>query len=312
MTIDWNDMRLSCLDFYQEVLHSSDEALGKLGYEEVSIFYASIWIQLQILTNGIALGSVVVLQNGRNAGHATGYEIQEFELHHVLKMCETHLFSDALRCSGAMDDYIQENRLIRSEHLLMFDWSSLVYMTSVIKSPYVPAHLTHSSSDFLNVMQPDSFADNPDVALQPLEVVPLGHIRDMLRREFNIHADFTARFILSHLNNLGFFDRLDHTALLFEDGTGNDVHCIFPLPFGLDLSANVEVLLSAVEGCLSDLDLSVTEVGLLLLVRRFWPNCLTTELVFRRLTRSLLRWILSEVRYTFRTDDQLDSTCMTG
>jgi hypothetical protein len=313
MNIDWEDLRLSCLDFYQEVLHLSDEALGKLGYEEVSILYGSMWIQLQILMNGIALGSVVVLQGGRNAAHATGYKIQEFELHHVLKICETHLFSGTLRSSGAMDDYTQENRLSRTEHLLMFDWCNLMYMTSVSKSPYFPAQLPHSSSDFLNVVQPDSFADDhPDVALQPLEVVPLGHIRDMLRQEFNVHADFAARFILSHLNNLGFFDRLDRAAILFEDGNGNDVQCIFPLPFGVDLSANVEVLLSAVEGCLSDLDLSVNEVGLLLLVRRFWPNGLTTELVFRRLTRNLLRWILSEVRHSLWIDSQLDSTWTTG
>jgi hypothetical protein len=261
-----------------------------------------MWIQSQIITSGIALGSVVVLQNGRNAVHANGYKIHEFELHHALKMCETYLSSDTLRCSDATDDYMQENRLARSEHLLMFDWSNLVYMTSATKSPYIPPQVSHSSSDFLNVIQPDSFVNHSqDIALQPLEMVPLWHIRDVLRQEFNIQADVAAHFILSHLNHLGFFDCLDRTTSLFEDGDGKDAYCIFPLPFGLDISTNVEVLLSAVEGCLSDLDLSVNEVGLLLLIRRFWPNGLATELAFRRLTRNLLCWILAEVRQNLQT-----------
>lgn len=297
INIDWKDLRFSCLKFHGEVLNFSYEALGKLGYEEVSILYASMWIQLQILTSGIALGSIVVLQNGKNAAHTKGYETYEFELHHALKMCETHLSSDTLRCSDAMDEYMQENRLARSEHLLMFDWSNLVYMTSAIKTPYTPSQLTHSSSDFLNVIQPDSFVSHfPDAALQPLEVMPLWHIRDVLRQEFNIQADAIAHIIISHLNHLGLFDRLgrNRDTSFFEDGDGRDLYCIFPLPFGLDISTNVEVLLSAMEGCFSDLDLFVNEVGLLLLVRRVWPNGLTTELAFRRLTRNILCWILAE------------------
>jgi len=292
--IKWEDLRLSCLKFHREVLHLIDQMLGKLGYEEVSILCAIMWIQVQIITNGVELGSVVVLQNGRNAAHAKDYRIHEFELHHALKMCETHLSSDTLQCSDAMDDYLHENRLVRSEHLLMFDWSNLVYMSSAIKSPHILSNPFHSSSDFLNVIKPDNLNHSRDVALQPFEVVPLWQLRDVLRQEFNIHADVAAHFVLSHLNHIGFFDCLDRS--LFEAGSGKDPYCIFPLPFGLDLSTNVEVLLSAVEGCLLDLDLSVNEVGLLLLVRRFWPNGLITELAFRRLTRSVLSWILAEVR----------------
>ena len=296
ISIDWEDLRLSCVEFH-EVLRLSDKALSDLGYEEISIIFASIWIQLQIIANGIALGSVVVEQNDRNATYPKGYDMHEFELHHALKMCEIHISSDALRCSDTMDDYMQENKLACSEHLLMFDWSNLVYLTSAIKLPYVLPQLSQSSSDFLNVIQPDGLVDHSsDLALQPLEVVPLGHIRNLLRQEFNIHADIAVELILSHLNHLGLLERLDCNTNLNDENS----YCIFPLPFGFDISTNVEVLVSAVEGCLSDLDLSVNEVGFLLLVRRLWPNGMTTELAFRRLTHTLLLWILAEVRQNLR------------
>ena len=71
--------------------------------------------------------------------------------------------------------------------------------------------------------------------------------------------------------------------------------CSFPIPMGLEVSTEVETLVAAIEGCLSDIDLSVNEAGLLLLVRRFWPDGMLTEYALRRLSKALLAWILAEV-----------------
>ena len=70
---------------------------------------------------------------------------------------------------------------------------------------------------------------------------------------------------------------------------------LFRSPVGLDLSNEVETLAAAIEACLSDLDLSVNEVGLLLLTRRFWYDGMITDDALRRLTKCLISWILAEV-----------------
>jgi hypothetical protein len=296
--IDWVDLRQSCLEFHWDILQLSKDKLAQLTYEDLSIFYASMWTQLQILTNGIALGSVVVSQNGRNAAHAKEHKVNTFELHHVITWCEGLLSSDISRCSDSMDDYIHENHLSRSEHSMVFDWSNLVYISAAIKSQLAVKQVTHSSPpDRLNVYQPELLVNSTtDVSSQPYDIIPLSHMRDVLGHDFNVHSDVAARLILSHLHNLGLFDRLDHESTLFTAENAIDIACVFPLPLGLDLSTNVETLVSSVEACLSDFDLSVNEVGFLLLVRRIWPNGLASDYALRRLTRVILSWVLQEVR----------------
>ncbi|RDB21389.1 hypothetical protein Hypma_011626 [Hypsizygus marmoreus] len=293
MTIDWTELRHSCLDFHRDILQLSNEELGARSFEEISIIHAIAWTQLQIITNGVALGSIVVMQNGRSAAHAMEHRVNEFELHRVVRWCETHLASDRLQCSDTLYEFMVENRLARSEHFMMFDWSNLLYICSIAKSPCAPQHVScSSSSDLLNVTQPDVI-DNR-LPSQTFEVVSLSHIRDALGAEFNVHSDITVRLILSHLHHLGLFSRIDHNSLLLDFDDVKEIYCLFPLPLGLDLSTNVEILVSAVEASLSDLDLSVNEFGFLLLVRRLWPNGLASDYALRRLTRSILSWILAE------------------
>ncbi|GLB34930.1 putative response to drug [Lyophyllum shimeji] len=294
VNIDWKDLRSSCVDFYSEILQLSHEALAMRSYEEISIFHAVMWTQLQIVTSGIALGSVVVMRNGSNAAHAKQHKVDEFELHHVVRWCEDLLSSDSLPCSNAMDDYMEENHLARSQHFMMFDWSILMYVCSALKSPYTD--LPHaSSSDLLSVVQSSQLlTSDPEGSTQPFEAVSLAHMRDALGYGFNVRSDVAARYLLSHLHHLGLFNRMDHNPVLFDGDDVVPIHCAFPLPIALDLSPNVETLVSAVEACLSDIDLSVNEVGFLLLVRRLWPNGMASEYALRRLTRSVLSWILAE------------------
>ena len=91
-------------------------------------------------------------------------------------------------------------------------------------------------------------------------------------------------------------ERADAHPVLFTEGADPErVPLVFPLPFGFDITLEVETLVATVEACLSDIHLSVNEVGLLLLVRRFWPNGMLSDYSFRRLAKAILSWILSEV-----------------
>ena len=301
MTIDWTVLRRSCIDYYSEILLLTKEELGNRSYEEISIFFAILWTQLQIMTNGVALGSIVIMQKGRNAAHAKEHKVDEFELQRVTRWCAAHLSADGLILSAAMGEYLQENRFDRTEYSMMFDWPTLTYISTAIKTPYIlPKPSISNASDLLNVSQPDTRTDQPPEAFtHPFEAVSLSHMRDVLGHELFVHSDVAARLILSHMHHLGFFDRLDLNPSLFEgDAQYKHAYCTFPLPLGLDLSTDVETLVSAVEACLSDLDLSVNEFGFLLLVRKLWPNGLASEYASRRLTRDILCWILAEVTFS--------------
>lgn len=300
VNIDWVKLRSSCLDFYRDIPLTNEE-LALRSYEEITIFHAILWTQSQIIMSGVALGSIVVMQKGKNNTHATEHRLDEFDLHRAIRFCETLLASDRLCSSLAMDEYLHENHLSRPDHSFMFDWSNLAYIATAIKAPYSVQNTYNPSSNLLNVAQHDVLMDqSPDTANHPFEVVSLSHMRDVLGYELQIHSDPAARFLLSHLHHLGFFNLLDRNPSLFGGATYNKhAHCVFPLPLGLDLSTDVEILVCAVEACLSDLDLSVNEVGFLLLVRKLWPNGLASEYASRRLARNVISWILAEVRPVF-------------
>lgn len=296
INIQWSALRQSCLEFYNDLLYLTEADLAERSYEDVSVFFGILWVQLRLMTNGVSFGSIVVMQKGKNAAHAKEHRVDEFELHRVLRWCETRLSSYPLPLSFATEDYFRENGIQQFEHSLMFDWSNLIYICSVVKVPYVPPVIAQSSSDLLIVEQSSS-VDHDSEQGYPFEVVSILDVRDVLGHEFNIHSDTAARYFLSHMHHLGFFDRTDANPFLFKgDGAlDKEICCTFPIPLGLDSSADVETLFASVEACLSDLDLCINEVGFLLLSRRLWPNGMASEYALRRLARGILSWVIAEV-----------------
>jgi hypothetical protein len=290
----------------------SEEQIGTRTYEEISVFYSLLWMQLQLMNKGVALGSIVIKQKHAMTKRAKENIIDDFELQYLVSLYEVYLSSGRLSVSAATDEYLRDNRLSAVKHSIMYDWSNLVYITSVIKTPCETQKPFDSSPDLLNVTQPDAISWQAEGSSHPFEVVSLARMRDALGYEFHIYSDPAARLILFHLHHLGFFDRLDSEPTLFGgDAHPAQVSCIFPLPLGLDVSTCVETMVSAVEACLLDLDLSVNEVGFLLLVRKLWPNGMATDYAIRRLTRNVVSWVLAEVIYfIFAQDLFVHSTCL--
>ncbi|KAI0831397.1 hypothetical protein BC628DRAFT_1312212 [Trametes gibbosa] len=294
MTISWAALRQSFVDYYREIFLTEAD-LPCRTYEEISVFFTVLWTQLQILTNGLALGSIVVVQAGPTFEEG---QLDEFELHYLVNLYEVYLSSRNPTVSVTLSDHFAENRLRASDTHVFFNWNILSFISSVIKMPAADAG---ESADVLSTellapsrpgpAQGSSLDDN----LYPYEVVTLAHLRDQLGDQLNLHSEAAARYLLSHLFHLGFFQRVDSQSRLFDGGPHPErLHCSFPIPLGLEVSVEVETLVSAIEGCLSDIDLSVNEAGLLLLVRKFWPDGMLTDYALRRLSKAVLMWILSE------------------
>jgi hypothetical protein len=180
---------------------------------------------------------------------------------------------------------------------------TLVYISSVIKSPLNPMNAdANTSSGFLDVHPyplAEPHAEEPSSF--PYEMVPLAHITDVLKQAFNIATVSAGEFLLDYMQQCGLFIPVHAHSLAYMHTRSPEHLCIFPLPVGLDLSTDVEVLVAAIESILGDLDISLNEVGLLLLVRRFWPNGMASDYSSRRLVKQLIVWILAEVINVLRS-----------
>ena len=270
MTISWENLRNSCLAHFAPVLRLTRDQLNGCSREEISIYHAVFCTQLQLLTSGIAMGSIIITENRTDALYNPSHELAEFELSQFTNWCDQLLGSNKLPCSLLTQQFLQDNVVRKIDNSLMHEWSYLEYITSNLKMS-----LPQGQNSY--------------------ECISILHMRDILKTDFAIQSDDAARFILDHLYYLSFFDRVDRELRPFSDLSRKEVRCIFPLPFGLDISSNVEFLVSSVEACLTDLDLSSNEFGFLLLTRRLWPNHLASEYGLKRLAGRVLSWILKEV-----------------
>lgn len=288
MAVSLDSISRTFADYYGDLFLSSED-LGKRSFEDISVSSAMLWTQLQIYNNGLALGSFV-LASDSNEDPAKGFELQ-----FLVELYEAYLSSGKLPVSATLGEYLEANQHNPSSSAIMFDWSTLAYISSTIKSSYDVQ--TPPSGTWPDLRVPGenvAIQDDSDAARHLFEVVTLGHLRNSLGYEFNMLSEGPARHCLSHLHKLGFFTCAEFPTCVPELAKSTQ-HCYFPLPLGFDLSTNVETLVSAIEACLSDLDLSVNECGFLLLVRRFWPSGLASDYALRRLSHAVLSWIFSEV-----------------
>ncbi|KAG1891051.1 hypothetical protein F4604DRAFT_1566337 [Suillus subluteus] len=287
MAVSLDSISRTFADYYGDLFLSSED-LGKRSFEDISVSSAMLWTQLQIYNNGLALGSFV-LASDSHEDTAKGFELQ-----FLVELYEAYLSSGKLPVSATLGEYLEANRHNPSSSAIMFDWSTLAYISSTIRTSHDVQTPPSGAWPDLHVSGENmATQDGNDAARRPFEVVTLEHLRNSLGYEFNMLSEGPARHCLSHLHKLGFFTCADFPTCVPEPGKSSQ-HCYFPLPLGFDLSADVEMLVSAIEACLSDLDLSVNECGFLLLVRRFWPSGLASDYALRRLSHAVLSWIFAE------------------
>ncbi|CAA7271679.1 unnamed protein product [Cyclocybe aegerita] len=291
--ITWETLRMSCLDYYP-ILRLNSDQLGECSFEEISIYHNVLRAQVQLLTNGIGMGSVVVIKNGKNI-RQTSEDSDLFELRRVLGSCVELLHDGGLVFSDSSRQFMQDTNTSSSGLSIMVNWSYLEYTSTIIKVPSLQARpRQQGASGLLDVDQ--YMASGEEAAeLHTCESVPLSHIRATLEADFGVHSEQAAKFFINHLHHLAFFDKADHSVQSFEDIFAEQLpDCVFPLPLGLDLSLNVETLVSSIEASLTDIDLTSNEFGFLLLTRRFWPSGLASEYGLKRLAGRVLSWILNE------------------
>lgn len=140
----------------------------------------------------------------------------------------------------------------------------------------------------------------------PHESLDRSMLLSWLMTNLNFKSRKAAEILLQHMRNLGFFERFDASPMLFPNDHDKSttlskdhqdskaVQVIFPVPYAIDCSAHVESLINSIEACLQDVDLSINECGLLLLVRRCWPDPFMSAYTRERLIHAIVGWVFDE------------------
>jgi hypothetical protein len=297
ISISLQDLRTSFDNCFKGLLRLDPDSVRH--YEEKLICSDILWVQQQILSNGLALGSIIIKGGDEDS------KLFNLELQTLLDRFRASLLSQASVPSEMLGGFFDGCRF-PSRTTLLFDWSTLVFLATSARFIDGPSHDTigNTLDPFLGTQ-----SDNSMSRYKTYDAIPLGLLRDNFATNFQIHLDIAAEMVLGQLHHVGLFELPEihlpesKDLLHYKEST-----CLFALPLSLDLSANVETLITAIEACLSDIDLSVNEAGFLLLVRRVWPTEMSTEYTLRRLMKSVLDWILAEVRsFTFRIKRTCDS-----
>ncbi|KZV90247.1 hypothetical protein EXIGLDRAFT_720571 [Exidia glandulosa HHB12029] len=294
-SVDLATLRRTFVEHYNAIVFTEDDLFDK-SYEELSVAYSVLWTQLQIL--GFGLSNFTINIETQVPG-APKQKMEDFELQYLVKLYEAKITSELYQPGAVLTEFLHTRRHV-AEHMLLYNWSVLAYVASLIKTPIeLPGGmdgqvLRSPSQDLLTASTYDP--DEPDDAPQAYEIVEVAHLRDVLGHDLHLTTDRAAMELLQHVANLGFFARIDGEPRL---NTGSEevksLMCVFPLPIALDVNGdNVETLVSAIEACLADISITVNETGFLLLVRRCWPSSRHTEYALSRLARVVLQWIFAE------------------
>lgn len=283
ISIIWEKFLDSFTMAYKDIILAGED-LHRCTYEEVSTYWSVLLLQLHLLKSGLASGSIEITRD-QSPGN-----IDRFELHRTLDLYHVYLDNNTSVFRKSTPGPQENVQMVHSKEF-MFDWSMLSYVTSCLRSPYIQ---DDAGQDLLNVLP--SGDDAPEGTAHVSEVTSLAQLRDSLGSQFGLKLQESACIVIRHLHHIGFIlcDDLPDSNIDLRSRS-SEIQSKFVLPLGLDLSSDVELLISAVEACLDDMNIAVNETGFLLLTRRFPPSEMMSDYAFSRLVMSVIKWVLAEV-----------------
>ncbi|KAI9029113.1 hypothetical protein CLU79DRAFT_736311 [Phycomyces nitens] len=154
--------------------------------------------------------------------------------------------------------------------------------------------------------------DFDDESCLPQEIMDRSAMLTWIMENLHMKSKKAGEIMLQHMCNLGLFERKDAGPILFTSeitptgaslqsptssplsSEAESVQCVFPVPFSIDCSPTVETLINSIEACFEDIDITLNECGMLLLVRRCWPDPFMSRYTTERLIHAILTWIFQE------------------
>lgn len=274
-------------DSHIKPLCLDEEELSRKSYDEVSILFGALWTQQQLIKNGLASGSIILF----------GYESKDsdiFGIRATLRMYEDHLKAREDEASTAAVNF---SHVADLEQPLgtgyLFSSRFLTYCTALIRSPSQHGMPPTTSDGLLTASGLPAPSADRATNEGSFEMLQLNTVHGSLASDLNVMDDHVSAVFLERLECNGFISSsapIDTGAM--KSGKG---WISFGLPLLMDSSPTVELLISAVEVMLDDLDLTFNEQALRLMSMRAFPSLLCSPYALERLGVALINWVISTV-----------------
>ncbi|WWC96533.1 hypothetical protein V866_003401 [Kwoniella sp. B9012] len=268
------------------------EDLQRKTYDEIAILWGELWIQYQLLKNGLSSGSL------RITDYNIKIEPDLLNMKSTLKLYEEQLKSRYSEASPASSDF---THVIGTEMPLgcgyLFSDKFLTYVIALLRAPSstnATASGTQTPSDGLltpvGLPAPNEEVDSNEGSY---EMLPLSIISSSLSSDLGISDQYISTVFLTQLRSIGLITINNKLSITSEDLASPNIWAAFNLPLLIDNSPTIEILISTIEVLLGDLDLSLNEQGLRLLTERCWPSGLCSPYALDRLGKSVINWIMN-------------------
>nr|XP_019013028.1 uncharacterized protein I206_02525 [Kwoniella pini CBS 10737]OCF51809.1 hypothetical protein I206_02525 [Kwoniella pini CBS 10737] len=276
---------------FKQLCLNVDE-LARKTYDEIAVLWGGLWIQYQLLKNGISSGSI------RITGYNPKIEPDLLNVKSTLKVYEEQLKARYTEASPASSDF---THISGSEIPLgcsyLFSDRYLTYVIALLRAPTSNNPLasgTQTPSDGLltpsGLPAPDDIQPNEE----SFEMLPLSIISSSLSSDLGISDPTISTIFLNQLRSIGLITTNNKSFISQEDLNSPNIWAGFNLPLLMDNSTTINLLILSIENLLDTLDLSMNEQGLRLLSERCWPSLLCSSYSLDRLGKILINWIMNE------------------
>lgn len=259
--------------------------LADKTYDEVAVLYGHLWAQQKILETGLATGTIYIIERDKSRSRSDPLGLRTY-----IKSYEDYLASNSSTASSAAADFAHVNHLSRPfGQGYLFSRDFLTYCTALIRSPP-----TIENHELLN-----PFGNHPEKAESQssgaAEALSLGTIKSSLAHDLAMHDSNLVCVLLNQLNVLGLCTIGRQPLVMENDVRDGEKWMSFGLPLLMDATPSVEILITAIEGLLDDVDLSFNEQAMILLNTRAWPSLLCSPYALERISGAVAAWVMHEV-----------------
>ncbi|CAB4412992.1 unnamed protein product [Rhizophagus irregularis] len=292
--IEHEMLRLSFKTYYENIL-VPEESISSYSFEELSIMMTTLQMQENILNNGIIAGCLIIKQKYHNPLFPRSKQFDKFELQEYSELYQSYLEGRKLPLSVITNEYWEG--ISKEPPLWIISCEDyLAHLASIIKTSYdsepgfIDSHLSVYTAATLTIPSPDD-------SNNPAGILTIKEMMKWLQKNFGFHNSYTSKILLQQMANYGFLERIDGHPILFCDESVGEIldhDCTFPLPFAIECSPTVESLITAITACLSDINISINECGLLLMTKRCWPDSFLSRYILERLIYAVIEWVCSE------------------
>ncbi|POG81839.1 hypothetical protein GLOIN_2v1502982 [Rhizophagus irregularis DAOM 181602=DAOM 197198] len=292
--IEHEMLRLSFKTYYENIL-VPEESISSYSFEELSIMMTTLQMQENILNNGIIAGCLIIKQKYHNPLFPRSKQFDKFELQEYSELYQSYLEGRKLPLSVITNEYWEG--ISKEPPLWIISCEDyLAHLASIIKTSYdsepgfIDSHLSVYTAATLTIPSPDD-------SNNPAGILTIKEMMKWLQKNLGFHNSYTSKILLQQMANYGFLERIDGHPILFCDESVGEIldhDCTFPLPFAIECSPTVESLITAITACLSDINISINECGLLLMTKRCWPDSFLSRYILERLIYAVIEWVCSE------------------